>query len=42
MARVPRCLRCLMFILSGPVELLVFEFLIAIRVCCSVMAMGVV
>ena len=35
----PRCFRCLMFMLSGPVELLFFECLIACFVCSSVMCM---
>ena len=35
----PRCFRCLMFMLSGPVELLFFESLIACFVCSSVMCM---
>ena len=32
MARGPRCFKCLMFMLSGPVELFVFEFLMALCV----------
>ena len=35
----PRCFRCLMFVLSGPVELLVFECLMACFVCSSVISM---
>ena len=33
----PRCFRCCMFMLSGPVELFVLLFLIAVIVCVSVM-----
>ena len=42
MARGPRCFRCLMLMLSGPVELLFFAFLMACVTCSSVMLMGVV
>ena len=41
-AFVPRCLRCLMFMLSGPVELLFFDCVIAFFVCVVFMSMGVV
>ena len=34
----PRCFRCLMFVLSGPVELLLFECFMACFVCSSVMS----
>ena len=36
----PRCLRCLMFMLSGPVELLFFACLMASEVCSIVICMG--
>lgn len=35
----PRCFRCLIFVLSGPVELLFLECLMAFLVCSSVMCM---
>ena len=35
----PKCLRCLMLMLSGPVELLVFACFIACLVCVSVISM---
>ena len=38
----PRCFRCLMFMLSGPVELLFLADLIAFMVSCSVIVMVVV
>lgn len=41
MAFCPRCLRCLMLILSGPVELLFLACLIAFCVSVCVMWMGV-
>ena len=37
----PRCLRCLMFMLSGPVELLFLACLIASEVCSIAICMGV-
>ena len=37
----PRCLRCLMLMLSGPVELLFFACLMADEVCSIVICMGV-
>ena len=40
MALGPRCLRCWMFILSGPVDLLVFDSLIALAVWFGVIRMG--
>ena len=39
MARGPRCLRCRMFMLYGPVELLFLASFIACTVCCVVMGM---
>ena len=41
-ARVPRCLRCLMLMLSGPVELLFLDCVIAFLVCVVLMSIGVV
>ena len=41
MASGPRCFRCLMFMLSGPVELLFFDCVMASLTCVSVMFMGV-
>jgi len=41
MAAGPRCFRCLMFILSGPVELLLRVCLMALVVCSSVIVMDV-
>ena len=41
MAIGPRCFRCFMFILSGPVELLFLAALSAVIVCSGVMVMGV-
>ena len=41
MARGPRCFRCLMLMLSGPVELLFLAALMAWVVCCGVMMIGV-
>lgn len=38
----PRCLRCCMFMLSGPVDLFVLESFIAVCVCCVVMFNSVV
>ena len=32
-ACVPKCLRCLMLMLSGPVELFVFDCFMALAVC---------
>ena len=40
-AKVPKCLRCLMFMLSGPVELLFLECLMASSVCVSVISIRV-
>ena len=40
MALGPRCLRCWMFMLSGPVDLLVFDSLIALAVWFGVIRMG--
>jgi len=37
MVRGPRCFRCLMLMLSGPVELLFLADLMAWVVCCGVM-----
>ena len=42
MAIGPKCLRCRMFMLSGPVELLFLDFLSASVVCSVVMLMCVV
>ena len=42
MARVPKCFRCLMLMLSGPVELFVLEFLMASLTWSVVMVMLVV
>ena len=36
MASGPKCFRCLMLMLSGPVELFMFEVLIAVLVCSMV------
>ena len=41
MASGPRCFRCLMLMLSGPVELLVFEVLMAVMVSSVVICIGV-
>ena len=41
MARGPRCFRCLMLMLSSPVELLFLTDLMAWVVCCGVMMIGV-
>lgn len=41
MAVGPRCLRCFMFMLSGPVELLFFADLIACTTCAVVISMYV-
>ena len=41
-ARVPRCLRCLMFMLSGPCELLFLDCVMAFLVCVVLMSIGVV
>ena len=41
-ARGPRCLRCLILMLSGPVELLLPDSLIAFSVCVVDIDMGVV
>jgi len=40
-ARGPRCFRCFMLILSGPVELLFLADFIASNVCCVVIGMWV-
>lgn len=42
MATGPKCLRCLMLMLSGPVELLFLASFMAVCVCVSVMLIGVV
>ena len=36
----PRCFKCLMFILSGPVELFVFDVFIAVLTCSVVRCIG--
>ena len=41
-ARGPRCFRCLMFMLSGPVELLFLDCLMASSVCAVVICIWVV
>ena len=41
-ARVPRCLRYLMFMLSGPTELLFLDCVMVFFVCVVLMSMGVV
>ena len=37
----PKCFRCLMFVLSGPVELFVFDFAMAVLTWSAVRCMGV-
>ena len=37
----PKCFKCLMFVLSGPVELFVLDLVMAVLTCSAVICMGV-